>query len=156
MERREFLCCMGCAGAVSLVGCKTSESREGPYTGAERAEDLSVCGVDCKSCDVYKATVHDDREARTRAARTWTETAQQHWGMQTLDPDVLDCRGCRAEGCVQHRGHGRCPIRPCAMKRGLASCGLCPEWQTCERLTEVFADESEARANLGKIARSRG
>lgn len=155
MRRRQFLCCMGGAGAASLTGCRTSESSDGPYTGPVRPKDSSVCGVDCTSCDVYKATVHGDREARVRAAKSRTKTAQKHWGMQTLDPEVLDCRGCRAEGYVQHKGHGRCPMRPCARKRGLASCGLCPEWRTCERLTDVFADEPEARTNLERIAGGR-
>lgn len=156
MERREFLCCIGCAGVASLVGCRTPPTPEGPYTGPVRPEDFSVCGIDCKSCDVRKATAEGDQEARIRAVEAWTKTAQQHWGMQTLDPDMLDCRGCRVAGHVQHKGCGRCPIRPCAKGRGLASCGLCPEWQTCERLTGVFADEPAARGNLRRVAQRRG
>ena len=90
-----------------------------------RPEDLSWCGVDCNSCDVFKATVHGDEEARMRAVKLWTKTAQEHWGMETLDPEILDCKGCRSEGHAKHKGYGRCPISPCAKSRGLASCGLC-------------------------------
>ena len=116
-----------------------------------RREDFSYCGVDCSSCDVLRATVHGDRQARTRAAKLFGKTAQEHWGMKTLDPMILDCGGCRVTK-VQHKGHGRCPIRPCARKRGLSSCGLCPEWRKCERLSGVFADEPRARSNLQRIA----
>jgi len=87
-----------------------------------------------------------------RAAKLFAKTAREHWGMETLDPMILDCTGCRAGG-VQHKGYGRCPIRPCAKKRGLASCGLCSDWRECERLSGVFGDTPEARNNLEKIAR---
>jgi len=120
---------------------------------ALKPEDLSYCGIRCESCDVFKATVHGDQEARTRAARLFAKTAQEHWGMATLDPMILDCRGCRSGG-IQHKGYGRCPIRLCAQKRNLVSCALCPEWQACERLGGVFADEPQAKGNLQKIAES--
>ena len=117
-----------------------------------RPEDLSYCGVDCNSCDVFKATVHGDEEARMRAVKLWTKTAQEHWGMETLDPEILDCTGCRVEGYAKHKGYGRCPIPPCAKSRNLTSCGLCSEWSQCERLSGVFADEPQARKNLEAIA----
>jgi hypothetical protein len=119
---------------------------------AVRPESYSYCGINCNSCDVLKATVHGQKEARMRAAKLFAKTAREHWGMEILDPMILDCLGCRAGG-VQHKGYGRCPIRPCAEKRGLASCGLCSDWRECERLSGVFADTPEARNNLEKIAK---
>jgi len=119
---------------------------------ALRPEDYSYCGMDCNSCDVFKATVHGDQEARVRAAKHFAKTAREHWGMETLDPMILDCTGCRAGG-VQHKGYGRCPIRPCAQKRGLSSCAFCPEWTNCERLSGVFTDEPEARNHLEAISK---
>ena len=116
-----------------------------------KPESFSYCGMDCSSCDVFKATVHGDHNARMRAAKLFAKTAREHWGMAALDPAILDCRGCRAEG-VQHKGYGHCPIRPCARKRSLASCGLCPEWKGCERLSGVFADAPGARGNLRQIS----
>lgn len=88
-----------------------------------------------------------------RAVKLWTKTAQEHWGMETLDPMILDCRGCRTEG-LKHKGYGRCPIRRCARERGLVSCGLCPEWTECQHLSGLFRDEPQARTNLQKIAES--
>ena len=149
MNRRQFLRRAGCAGMAALVGCKTPPVRE--KTMAVKPEDFSYCGIDCKSCDVFKATVHGDREARLRAAKLFAKTAQEHWGMKTLDPEILDCAGCRTTE-VQHKGHGRCAIRPCARKRQLTSCGLCPEWRQCKRLSDVFRDEPQARRNLERIA----
>jgi hypothetical protein len=159
IERRQFLCCLGCAGMAAIAGCTvngTSERRDAPMSideSAVRPEDFGYCGADCSVCDVYRATVHGDQEARLRAAEKWQKTAREHWGMETLDPAVLDCRGCRAEG-AKHKGYGRCPMLACARRRGVASCGLCPEWRDCQYLEEVFANEPSARANLQKIADS--
>jgi hypothetical protein len=158
MNRREFLCRVGCAGAAGVAGCATSESgtKKGtdmsPDKTSQKPEAFSYCGIDCDSCDVLKATVHGDRDARTRAAKLFAKTASEHWGMDKLDPMTLDCTGCRAGG-VQHKGYGRCPIRPCAQRRGLSSCGLCTEWRQCGRLGGVFADAPQARDNLERIAK---
>jgi hypothetical protein len=119
---------------------------------ALRPQDLSYCGVDCKQCDVFKATAYGDQEARTRAHKVWEPTAQQHWGMTTLNPAILDCTGCRVEGYVKHKGHGRCAIQRCAKQRNLSSCGLCSEWRECERLGYVFKDDPQARQNLDIIS----
>lgn len=159
MNRREFLCCAGCAGLAMLTGCMRTQPATAkigvaatPETPA-KPEDFAYCGVDCKTCDVFKATIHGDGEARRRAAKQFEKTAREHWGMKTLDPTVLDCKGCRAGG-KQHHGYGRCPMRPCAQKRGLASCGLCPEWETCTLLRGVFADEPQAENNLRRVAQA--
>jgi len=159
MNRRDFLCCIGCAAAATFVACTRPHvsGKKGrgmsTHAAALKPEDFSYCGIDCKSCDVLKATVHGDQEARMRAAKVFTKTAREHWGMETLDPIILDCRGCRAGG-AQHKGYGRCPIRPCAQKRSLSSCALCREWRECGRLSGVFADEPRAKSNLERIAGS--
>lgn len=114
-------------------------------------ESFSYCGVDCAGCDVFRATVHGDAEALERALKLWTKTAQEHWGMQTLDPAILRCRGCRTEGAEVFRGCRHCPMRRCAKGKGLASCGLCPDWRQCEPLSHLLADEPRARGNLEQI-----
>lgn len=117
-----------------------------------KPENLSYCGVDCRTCNVFKATVHGDEAARAEAVKIWVKTAQQHWGMETLDPAILNCRGCRIEGPAIFKGCSLCPIRRCAKGRNLSSCGLCPEWRDCERLSEPFESEPQARENLERMA----
>ena len=84
------------------------------------------------------------------------ETAQEHWGMQILDPTIPKCRGCRTEGTDIFKGCRHCPMRRCAKNRNLPSCGLCQEWKTCERLSNLLADEPAAHANLERIEVSSG
>jgi len=160
MNRRRLLCCLACAGAAGWVGSAAAQGQgngegEGETVTAEAGEpkrdDIGYCGADCAACDVRKATVEGDEEARARAVRKWEKTARQHWGMKTLDPAILDCAGCRVTQ-RKHHGHGRCPMLPCARKRGLASCGACAEWKDCRFLKEVFDDEPMARARLQAIA----
>jgi hypothetical protein len=76
--------------------------------------------------------------------------------MQTLDPAILKCRGCRTEGTDIFKACRHCPIRKCAKSRNLPSCGLCQEWKTCERLSDLLADEPAARPNLERIEVSSG
>jgi len=160
MNRREFLGCLTCVGVASVAGCAT-QSRTGkdgvPMSAAKtavRPEDFSYCGIDCGTCDVFKATVHGDADALKRAHQRWTKTAQQHWGMSTLDPAILKCTGCRTEGENIFKGCRHCPIRRCAKDRRLASCGLCPEWTECKRLSGLLADEPQARRHLEQVAAS--
>jgi hypothetical protein len=161
MDRRKFLCGLGCAGMAAIAGCAGKGAAGEGSSGmvADRAgvrpEDLSYCGLDCSACDVYKATVHGNQEARMRAAEGWQETARKHWRMETLDPMVLDCRGCRAPG-KKHQGYGQCPAERCAREKGVASCGLCPEWEECPFLVEILTNDPQARGNLQRIAERAG
>lgn len=154
MDRRRFLCCMGFGGIAAMAGCATdgSAARSDKQDRCLKPEDVAYCGVDCTSCDVYKITVHGETERLDRAIKGWTKTAQEHWGMKTLDPAMLRCRGCRYEGKDRFMAPKRCPIRRCVTKRNLPSCGLCPDWQKCTRLGNLLAECPEARANIERIA----
>jgi hypothetical protein len=145
------VCLMAAGSCRSLSNKRKKENAMSTDDVSSNPEDFSYCGIDCDSCDVLKATLHGDQEARMRAAKLFEKTAREHWGMEKLDPMTLSCEGCRS-GCEQHSGYGRCPMRPCAQKRGLSSCGLCPEWEQCGRLAGLLADAPEARANLQRIA----
>jgi hypothetical protein len=109
-------------------------------------DELAYCGVDCEECNIYRAMMLGEA-LRPETVQSYQETARKYWGVESLDPKQLNCRGCRYEGedvCV---GFRLCPARGCCRTRGLSSCGLCPEWKTCELL-----DEPGGRENLEKIA----
>jgi len=108
-------------------------------------DELVYCGVDCEECNIYRAMVFGEALS-PETVQSWQELAREHWRIDSLDPKQLNCRGCRYEGDEVFYGFRLCPTRRCCETCGLSSCGLCPEWGTCER------PEPEGRENLEKIA----
>ena len=109
-------------------------------------EELVYCGCDCEECNIYRAMVYGE-ELKPETIQRWQEDARKYWGIDSLEPEQLDCRGCRYGGEDVFYGFRFCPIRGCCKERGLSSCGLCPEWMICEWL-----DAPEGRENLERIA----
>jgi hypothetical protein len=109
-------------------------------------EELAYCGADCEECNIYRAMVYGE-EMKTETIKNWQEDARKYWRVESLDPEDINCRGCRYEGKDVFYGFRLCPIRGCCKTRGFSSCGFCPEWKTCERL-----DVPEGRTNLERIA----
>ena len=46
-----------------------------------------------------------------------------------------------------------CAIRQCALKRGVTTCGGCPELESCQTVGAIFQNNSAARKNLEEAAR---
>jgi len=113
---------------------------------AKTREELAYCGCDCEECNIYRAMVYGE-ELKPETIHRWQEDARKYWGVESLDPKQLNCRGCRYDGEDVFYGFKLCPIRSCCKTRGLSSCGFCPELKTCERL-----DVQEGRENLERTA----
>ena len=109
-------------------------------------DELAYCGVDCEECNIYRAMVFGE-VLTPETVQSWQEDARKYWRIDSLDPNLLNCRGCRYDGEEVFYGFRLCPARSCCRTRGLSSCGLCTEWKTCERL-----DVQEGRENLERIA----
>ncbi|HEY97907.1 MAG TPA: DUF3795 domain-containing protein [Dehalococcoidia bacterium] len=109
-------------------------------------EELSCCGCDCEECNIYRANVYGE-ELKPETIQRWQEDARKYWGIESLDPKLLNCRGCRDEAEDKFDGFKMCPIRGCCKNRGLVSCGLCPDFQLCQ-----LHDVPEGRENLERIA----
>jgi|UniRef100_A0A7C3SK96 hypothetical protein len=54
-----------------------------------------------------------------------------------------DCPGCKGS-----RGLDTCPIRTCAIARGLAQCSLCPDLGPCEKFDFLLAEFPDVKINL--------
>jgi hypothetical protein len=110
---------------------------------SKKKNELAPCGVDCTSCNIYRATAGLE-ELRQETIDSYTELARIHWRMDSLDPALLKCRGCRYEVGGKLLGSPLCPIRRCSKERGLISCAFCLNMKTCAWLGE------EGRKNLEK------
>ena len=95
---------------------------------------IAYCGLNCEKCDAYLATIHDDQVLREKTAKLWAELNQA-----PILPEHINCQGCR---------DSLCEIRQCALKKGVATCGDCPELENCQIVGAVISNNPEALENL--------
>ncbi len=104
---------------------------------------IAYCGLDCETCDAYLATLHDDDAQRVRVAKLWSELN----GVE-ITPEMINCTGCRMDGIKTPYCDSLCPIRQCALRREVETCGGCADMETCEKVGMILGNNEEARRNL--------
>lgn len=105
---------------------------------------IAYCGLDCEKCDARTATIRDDDAMREKVAALWSEMN----GVE-ITAGMINCAGCRVEGVKTPYCDSLCPIRQCAVSRGVETCGSCGEMAACEKLKIITDNNEEARSNLG-------
>lgn len=108
---------------------------------------IAYCGLNCAVCDAYLATLHNDQALRERTAKLWAELNNA-----PILPEHINCQGCRTEGVKTVFCDHLCGIRQCALKRGAATCGSCPELEACPTVGTILSNRPEALENLKKQA----
>ena len=111
-------------------------------------ERIGYCGLECEKCDAYLATIHDDQALREKTAKLWAQLNQA-----PILPEHINCMGCRGDGVKTVFCEHMCAIRQCALKRGVTTCGGCPELESCQTVGAIFQNNSAARKNLEEAAR---
>lgn len=106
-------------------------------------KSIAYCGLDCKKCDAYKATLDNDNALREKVAKLWSELN----GVE-ITPEMINCEGCRADGIKTPYCDGLCAIRKCALGKGHETCGNCEEVEKCKTVGMVLSNNSEAAKNL--------
>ena len=89
-------------------------------------EYIAYCGLDCEACEARIATVNNDAELR----------------------QLINCAGCRIDGAKTPYCESLCPIRQCAMSRGLETCGGCGKMGRCEKLGAITEHNADALKRL--------
>ena len=102
-------------------------------------EYIAYCGLDCEACEARIATVHQDDALRRRVAKEWSELN----GVE-ITPEMINCTGCRIDGPKTPYCESLCPIRQCAMKKQIQTCGSCAEMGTCEKLAAITGNNPDA------------
>lgn len=100
---------------------------------------ISVCGLDCGSCDIRRMPTDPDAAQRIV---TWFRDmgwlAKDEGVVEAIEREMY-CLGCRGDRSVQWSPD--CAIRHCCVdERHLEHCGQCAELLTCERL-DAFAHD---------------
>jgi hypothetical protein len=101
---------------------------------------VGVCGLYCGECEVYVAFSEGDLEKQEEIA----ESISRQFNTQ-VGPEQIMCGGCH--GPEELSFCAGCRIRPCATKRGYATCAECDEMETCATLGAFL------KTDMGKTAR---
>ena len=104
---------------------------------------IAYCGLDCEKCEARIATVTNDDALRRKVAALWSQLN----GVE-ITPEMINCEGCRINGVKTPYCESLCPIRQCALKKGVSTCGGCAETESCGKLGMVTGNNAEALANL--------
>ena len=104
---------------------------------------IAYCGLDCEKCDAYIATKNNDQALREKTAKEWAELYNSN-----ILPERINCEGCRANGVKTLHCEKLCEIRKCAMKKGMTTCGDCPELEKCQTVGFVISNCADALKNL--------
>lgn len=104
---------------------------------------IAYCGLDCRECEAHKATVCNDDAMREKVAKLWTELN----GVE-ITADMINCEGCRVDGVKTPYCDSLCPIRQCALTKGVETCGDCAEFSTCEHVAMIIGNNPDALKNL--------
>lgn len=104
---------------------------------------IGYCGLDCEKCDAYIATMNDDQELRIKTAKLWAELNNA-----PILPEHINCQGCRGEGVKTVFCDSMCTIRQCALRKGVATCGVCSELESCPAIGEIIENRSSVLENL--------
>jgi len=104
---------------------------------------IAICGLDCEKCDAYIATQNDDHALREKTAKKWAELNNA-----PILPEHINCDGCRCSGRKTVYCSHLCPVRQCALGKGVETCGDCPEKDTCATVAAVWQHNAQARMNL--------
>ncbi len=87
---------------------------------------IARCGYRCDLCPAYRENIHGHQD-RQRTSDGW----YKYYGFR-IPPEQIRCDGCRDERPEARRMDATCPIRPCAIARGVHTCTECPACG-CER-----------------------
>lgn len=104
---------------------------------------IGYCGLDCEKCDAYLATLHDNQALREKTAKLWAELNNA-----PILPEHINCEGCRVDGKKTVFCDSLCEIRQCALKKGVTTCGDCPESEGCPTVGMILSQNPEALKNL--------
>lgn len=104
---------------------------------------IGYCGLDCEKCDAYIATKNNDQALREKTAKLWAELNNA-----PILPEHINCEGCRVDGKKTIYCDSLCAIRQCALKKGVTTCGDCPEMDGCPIVGTLHANNPTALKNL--------
>jgi len=110
------------------------------------ARMIAYCGLMCTDCPGYIATQANDWAALEKLA----ERARIEFNSPNATAASSLCDGCLSASERKCAYCAECSIRACAIAKGVANCGTCPEYG-CEKISGFMAMAPEVKATLDAI-----
>ena len=106
---------------------------------------LSICGLPCRECGAYLATVNDDDGKRREVAELWSKEYNAD-----IKPEDINCESCLSDSDNVFSHTKVCEIRKCGKEKGVLNCAHCAEY-ACHTLQEFFKLVPVAKTKLDSI-----
>jgi len=100
---------------------------------------LARCGYRCDLC----AARSDDPAVRQRLIDGW----RKYLGHEMYTVENVRCDGCTGDGRLADKS---CPVRPCAIEKGVENCAYCDEYP-CDKLQDLICSREKFIERLGEI-----
>ncbi len=114
---------------------------------------MGFCGLNCSECRAYKGTLNPDIALLEQVARDWSNKERTYRAADTI------CLGCwQKDSRLLNSFCATCPVRTCALERGISVCPICPEFDACakfETLATLDPDNDPAIAVKMKLMRAK-
>jgi hypothetical protein len=89
-------------------------------------EIQTLCGYRCDLCQFYIKNIESQKD-KERVSQEFNRIFGYN-----VQPEDVECVGCKNEG---KHADPDCPVRPCALEKGVENCAHCSEF-ICDRLKE--------------------
>lgn len=106
---------------------------------------ISCCGLDCMTCDAWKATITNDDVLRAKTAEIWKVQFSPD-----ITTEMINCTGCREVG-VKFAHCDQCEIRNCVKSKGYETCADCDQLESCTIVGNIHKYVPEALENLKSL-----
>lgn len=124
-----FLCCIGCMGAGGFHKLKAEGMMR---QSVPDPKQLNYCGYICPAeCPMKAAGLSDDIEKKRTAYEQWR--LKERYGLE-FDPDQILCNGCKTDQEELGMAVSHCPVRKCAMEKGVDCCIECENLAECDKV----------------------
>jgi hypothetical protein len=94
---------------------------------------ISYCGIDCSKCESYLATQADSDIDRKKIALK----CRLQFNVD-LEPEQINCTGCKSDGVKCAFATTLCEIRKCNIRKSQPYCAVCREYK-CAKLEKIIA-----------------
>ena len=106
---------------------------------------LSKCGYKCNRCPAYESNLKSEVDKKIMC-----DAWNKYLGDEIKPEQISNCRGCQAIGS---HGDGSCPVRPCAIGRGVETCAHCGEF-ACDKVKSRMNFVEESVKDVSNIPES--